>query len=117
MAAFSHETGIRVRPHAKTHKSPAVAHAQMARGAVGQCCQKVSEAPVLVSDGIGNVLVSTEFVGPGQVARLAALERGARVGQRVEDTIQVRASGEEIAYAALRERECQYYASSGDALP
>ena len=36
MAAFAHETGIRVRPHAKTHKSPAVAHQQMRRGAVGQ---------------------------------------------------------------------------------
>src|SRR3546814_670941 len=77
MAAFSHETGIRVRPHAKTHKSPAVAHAQMARGAVGQCCQQVSAAEVLVSAGIVNVLVSNAIVGAGQVARPAGPARGA----------------------------------------
>ena len=36
--------GVRVRTHAKTHKCPEVARRQMALGAVGACCQKVSEA-------------------------------------------------------------------------
>lgn len=94
MAAFSHDTGIRVRPHAKTHKSPAVAHAQMARGAVGQCCQKVGEAEVLVNAGIGNVLVSNQIVGAGKVARLAALARRAWVAVCADDPAQVRAYGE-----------------------
>jgi 3-hydroxy-D-aspartate aldolase len=44
MAAYAKATGMRLRPHAKTHKSPDVALAQASRGAVGQCCQKVSEA-------------------------------------------------------------------------
>lgn len=94
MAAFSHDTGIRVRPHAKTHKSPAVAHAQMARGAVGQCCQKVAEAEVLVNNGIDNVLVSNQIVGAGKVARLAALARRAWIGVCADDPAQVRAYGE-----------------------
>jgi len=38
---------VRVRPHAKTHKCPVVALDQIARGAVGVCCQKVSEAEAM----------------------------------------------------------------------
>ena len=34
--------GVAHRPHAKTHKSPVIARKQIAVGAVGQCCQKVS---------------------------------------------------------------------------
>ena len=41
MAALAREAGVKLRPHAKTHKSPVIAHLQMARGAVGQCVQKV----------------------------------------------------------------------------
>lgn len=94
MAAFSHDTGIRIRPHAKTHKSPAVARLQMDRGAVGQCCQKVGEAEVLVNAGIGNVLVSNQIVGASKVARLAALARRAWIGVCADHPAQVRAYGE-----------------------
>src|SRR5690606_11728778 len=48
MADLVSRYGVRLRPHAKTHKSPIIALKQMARGAVGVCCQKVSEAEVLV---------------------------------------------------------------------
>jgi D-serine deaminase-like pyridoxal phosphate-dependent protein len=44
MAALLEPTGRRLRAHAKTHKSPVIARLQMARGAVGQCVQKVAEA-------------------------------------------------------------------------
>ena len=44
-------SGLRLRPHAKTHKSPAIALKQMALGAVGVCCQKVSEAEAMVAGG------------------------------------------------------------------
>jgi D-serine deaminase-like pyridoxal phosphate-dependent protein len=44
MANFAARTGVKLRPHAKTHKSPVIAKMQMARGAVGQCVQKVGEA-------------------------------------------------------------------------
>jgi len=42
---------VRVRPHAKTHKSVAIALRQIAQGAVGQCVQKVGEAEALVRGG------------------------------------------------------------------
>ncbi|HTM33857.1 MAG TPA: hypothetical protein VL263_21235, partial [Vicinamibacterales bacterium] len=38
--------GIRMRPHAKTHKSPIIARWQIERGAVGICCAKLGEAEV-----------------------------------------------------------------------
>ena len=49
---------MRVRPHAKTHKCPEVGKRQIALGAVGMCCQKVSEAEAMVDGGITDVLVS-----------------------------------------------------------
>ena len=47
--------GIRLRPHAKTHKSPLVAHWQIERGAVGICCAKLGEAEVFADAGIANI--------------------------------------------------------------
>ena len=42
---------VRLRPHAKSHKCPEIALRQIALGAVGVCCQKVSEAAVFVAAG------------------------------------------------------------------
>ncbi len=79
MARLAADAGIKVRPHAKTHKSPVVAHLQMARGAVGQCVQKVAEAEILAWGGVSDILVSNEVVSPRKLARLAALTRIAKV--------------------------------------
>jgi D-serine deaminase-like pyridoxal phosphate-dependent protein len=85
MAAFARKAGIRMRPHAKTHKSPDIAKRQIALGAVGVCCQKVSEAEVMVDAGIGDVLVTNEVAGAAKLARLAALAKRATVGVCVDD--------------------------------
>ena len=76
---------VRVRPHAKTHKCPEVAKRQMALGAVGMCCQKVSEAEAMVDGGVGDVLVSNEIVGAQKIERLAALSRRAKIGVCVDN--------------------------------
>jgi D-serine deaminase-like pyridoxal phosphate-dependent protein len=76
---------VRVRPHAKSHKCPQVALRQIALGAVGVCCQKVSEAEALVRGGVGDVLIANEIVGAPKLARLAELARSARVGVCVDD--------------------------------
>lgn len=76
---------VRLRPHAKSHKCPEIARRQIARGAVGVCCQKVSEAEAFVRSGIKDVLVANEVVGPRKLERLAALARDARVGVCVDD--------------------------------
>jgi 3-hydroxy-D-aspartate aldolase len=82
---------VRVRPHAKTHKCPEVAKRQIALGAVGMCCQKVSEAEAMVDGGVHDVLVSNEVVGARKLARLAELSRRAKVGVCVDHADNVRA--------------------------
>jgi len=76
---------IRVRPHAKSHKCAEIALRQMARGAIGVCCQKISEAEAMVEGGVMNVLVSNEVVGAPKLARLAALARRARISVCVDN--------------------------------
>jgi 3-hydroxy-D-aspartate aldolase len=79
MADFARAAGVRVRPHAKTHKSPAIALKQIAHGAVGQCVQKVGEAEALVRGGVRDILVSNQVVGDKKLRRLAALAAEAKV--------------------------------------
>src|SRR5436309_865299 len=79
MAEFARASGVRVRPHAKTHKSTAIALRQIALGAVGQCVQKVGEAEVLVGGGVKDVLVSNQVVGERKLRRLAALANEATI--------------------------------------
>ena len=64
--------GLRLRPHAKTHKSPTVAAWQIDRGAVGICCAKVGEAEVFVDAGIGDIRLPYP-VNPSNAPRLIAL--------------------------------------------
>jgi len=87
LAALNRAVGkrVRVRAHAKTHKCPEIALAQVAGGAVGVCCQKVSEAEALVEGGVKDVLVSNEIVGASKIARLAALAKRARIGVCVDN--------------------------------
>jgi len=81
---------VRVRAHAKTHKCPEIGKRQIAAGAVGVCCQKVSEAEAMVDGGIGDVLVSNEVVGAGKLERLAALAKRVQIGVCVDDAGNVR---------------------------
>lgn len=98
MASAVGKLGVRLRPHAKTHKSPVIAAKQIARGAVGMCCQKVGEAEILVAGGVGDVLVSNEVVGARKLERLAALARHARISVCVDDPAII----EQLAQAAER---------------
>ena len=55
MQAAATSRGIRLRPHAKTHKSPLIARWQIERGAAGICCAKVGEAEVFAAAGIPDI--------------------------------------------------------------
>ena len=64
--------GLRLRPHAKTHKSPTVARWQIERGAVGICCAKIGEAEVFAGAGIEDIRLPYP-VNPCNATRLLAL--------------------------------------------
>ncbi len=76
---------IMLRPHAKSHKCPQIALRQIALGAVGVCCQKVSEAEAMVEGGVPDVLIANEVVGMAKVRRLAALARQAKITVCADD--------------------------------
>jgi D-serine deaminase-like pyridoxal phosphate-dependent protein len=82
-------TPVRIRPHAKTHKCPTVALKQMALGAVGVCCQKVSEAEAMVQGGVPDVFISNEVAGTPKYKRVAALATQANVSVCADDPLHV----------------------------
>ena len=71
------------RPHAKSHKCPNLARLQIERGAVGVCCQKVSEAVALIDAGISNILISNEIIDLNKIQRLTSLASRPGVSVRV----------------------------------
>ncbi len=75
---------VQLRPHSKTHKSPVIALRQIAHGAVGVCCQKVSEAEVLHAGGVQDILIANEVVGRQKLRRLAALACSAKIAVCVD---------------------------------
>ena len=72
-ACLTRLAGVNVRPHLKTAKSPEVARRLIEAGAQGVCVAKLSEAEVMLAEGIDDVLITTEIAGPVKVERLARL--------------------------------------------
>jgi len=73
MQEHCNRVGLKLRPHAKTHKSVAVAKRQLAAGAVGQCCAKLGEAEALANGGIDSILITSPIVASQAFARVGAL--------------------------------------------
>ena len=76
---------LMLRPHAKSHKCPQIALRQIVLGAVGVCCQKVSEAEAMVEGGVPDVLIANEVVGAAKLKRLAVLAKQAKVAVCADD--------------------------------
>ncbi|NDC33570.1 MAG: hypothetical protein EBZ63_07720, partial [Burkholderiaceae bacterium] len=87
-----HEGAIaHLRPHAKSHKCPDIALRQIELGAVGICCQKVSEAAVFVDAGISDIFITNQVVGEKKVAHALDLAARARIGVLVDHEDQISA--------------------------
>ncbi len=91
MGDYARAHGMRHRAHGKMHKSVDVLKLQeRLGGAVGVCCQKVSEAEVFVRGGIRDVLVSNQVRDPAKIDRLARLPlRGSRIIVCIDDIANV----------------------------
>ncbi|WP_204113821.1 3-hydroxy-D-aspartate aldolase BhcC [Shimia biformata] len=100
MGDYAKAHGMRHRVHGKMHKSVDVAKLQeRLGGAVGVCCQKVSEAEVFARGGIKDILVSNQVRDPAKLDRLARMPKlGARVIVCVDDIDNVA----ELSAAATR---------------
>jgi D-serine deaminase-like pyridoxal phosphate-dependent protein len=84
MQAAAAARNIRLRPHAKTHKSPELGRMQMARGAVGVCCAKLGEAEVFADAGIGDIRLPYPL-NPVNAGRVLALVDKTRLSFIVDD--------------------------------
>jgi D-serine deaminase-like pyridoxal phosphate-dependent protein len=93
--------GLRLRPHAKTHKSPVIAAWQIHRGAVGICCAKVAEAAVFVDAGIEDVRLPYP-VNPRNAARVLGLMDRASISIIVDHLGMARAWSDRIQTAGRR---------------
>ncbi|MCG6560839.1 DSD1 family PLP-dependent enzyme, partial [Ruegeria sp. 1NDH52C] len=92
MGDYAKAHGMRHRAHGKMHKSVDVLKLQMdLGGAIGVCCQKVSEAEVFARAGIKEILVSNQVRDPGKIARLVQLPKlsGGEVIVCVDDVANV----------------------------
>ena len=87
MAAFASAHHVALRPHAKLHKSAAIAKLQIAAGAVGVCVQKLSEAEALAEAGVRDIYISNEVVDPAKLARLAALAGRVKLALAVDSPL------------------------------
>src|SRR3954464_11620959 len=76
--------GMRLRPHAKTHKSPVIARWQIDAGAVGVCCAKLGEAEVLADAGIADIRLPYP-VNPINADRVVALLSKTKLSIIVDD--------------------------------
>jgi D-serine deaminase-like pyridoxal phosphate-dependent protein len=73
MAGRVREAGVRLRPHAKTHKCPEIARIQRSAGAWGLSLAKVGEAEVFADAGFDDLFVAFPVVGEDKGRRLLAL--------------------------------------------
>ncbi len=99
--ALASAGGMRLRPHAKTHKSPAVAKWQIDAGAVGICCAKLGEAEVFVAAGVADIRLPYP-VNPINAPRMLPLMERARMSIIVDHLAVARGWSEAMARAGKR---------------
>jgi D-serine deaminase-like pyridoxal phosphate-dependent protein len=75
MAKLAAGHNVKLRPHAKTHKSAYMAQRQMAHGAVGLTCATFTEAEVFADAGVDDLLIAHPPVGRPKLDRLATLSK------------------------------------------
>jgi D-serine deaminase-like pyridoxal phosphate-dependent protein len=100
MAEHCRQSGVSLRPHAKTHKCVEVARRQIAAGAIGQCCAILDEAEHLASAGIENILINSPLVSEISVRRLIALNARVPGLMAVVDSKEAASRLSQAAFAA-----------------
>ena len=87
MKEFVLNNNVKLRPHAKMHKSFNVADFQIKfGGAHGICCQKVSEAEVFARQGIQDILITNQVTDLFKINRLTSISsNGIKLSCCVDD--------------------------------
>lgn len=75
VADYARANDLRLRPHTKTHKIPALARKQMDMGAVGVTVAKVGEAEVMLAANPAELYVAYPVIGHRKLERLMEVAR------------------------------------------
>ncbi|PYO46290.1 MAG: hypothetical protein DMD84_26480 [Candidatus Rokuibacteriota bacterium] len=110
MAKHVRAAGKQLRPHAKTHRCPEIAHKQVAAGAVGVACAKLGEAEVMARFGIRGLLITTEVVSSSAIRRLMRLVAEAPDTMVVVDNAE---NVDALARAAVEDRKLAIVGDEG----
>lgn len=73
MAARVDKLGLKLRPHAKAHKSGTIGRKQVEAGAIGISCANLDEAEAMARGGVESILITSPVVSPAGLDRLMAL--------------------------------------------
>ena len=79
MSEYAANHGLRLRPHTKTHKIPALGRRQLELGAVGLTVAKVSEAEVMLASGVKDLLIAYPLFGAKKWPRVAEVAKKTRL--------------------------------------
>jgi D-serine deaminase-like pyridoxal phosphate-dependent protein len=106
--------GVRLRPHAKTHKSPEIGSMQLRAGASGMTLAKVSEAEVFADEGFDDIFLAYPTVGADRARRLLGLSDRIRIAAGADSEEGARSLGSAFASAGRRLRvllkvDCGYH--------
>jgi len=101
VAEYTKTHGLRLRPHTKTHKIPALAKMQLASGAMGLAVAKVGEAEVMTAAEPSDLLVAFPIVGQAKLKRLMPIARKIRVTVSLDSLIAARQLSEAAQLARI----------------
>lgn len=101
MQARAKASGVKLRPHAKTHKAPRIGRMQIAAGANGLTLAKVSEAEVFARAGFDDIFLGYPTFGADKARRLLALAERIRIAVGADSVEGARSLGD-VFHAAGR---------------
>lgn len=100
-ADYARAHGLRLRPHTKTHKIPALARKQLDLGAAGLTVAKTGEAEVMLGSGTPDMLVAFPVLGRQKLERLMAVADKTRVTVALDSLQAARELSEAAAGAGV----------------
>lgn len=101
LQTYLDEHGIANRPHIKTHKIPAIAHMQVAGGAVGITCQKLGEAEIMADAGLTDIFLPYNLIGASKLARLVMLARRVTMSVTADSDVVIQGLSQAMSQAGL----------------
>jgi len=87
MQRLADDNRLTLRPHIKAHKMPFLALKQIAAGAGGVAVAKLSEAEIMIKNGLDDIQVANQVVGPTKIERLFCLSRDAKISCAVDSLV------------------------------